>query len=289
MVRRRCEDEKPMVRKAAILALEKICLLHPRLVNSETLPVFCNACRDAGLSVRKQAADSITSLLQKHPMNEILIDAWLTGVLPLIIDRENTAADLAVKMFNVLIMDGLNAIPSSQSGQLAWKLVSKIEKDPEKCRYLRRFLQLLVKQNQIQRNIASRALLPQISGKGDFAASAWMILCELAPLLNFDSKSVFDSWFRVENEAQILPYVAQILAVKVATLSEVQVEQLKENVVEKLTNYDLPSPNIASTMYLLWKCFEKLSANADEAKTAFDDWCQEVASKVKIFFKVSKV
>lgn len=58
-------------------------------------------CRDLALAIRKQAALTLTKLLQATPEFDKLRTAWLHAVMHLIVDREPGVQQYASKLISV--------------------------------------------------------------------------------------------------------------------------------------------------------------------------------------------
>ena len=93
LLRRRSHDAKPLVRKAALLALSTV-LLHQDendgvfFVSRDDLQVFYDACQDIAPSLRKRGVLDLTQLLERRHDDPRVKLAWLGAVLPLYNDRE---------------------------------------------------------------------------------------------------------------------------------------------------------------------------------------------------------
>jgi hypothetical protein len=115
ILHRRAADSRPVVRKAAISALEAILLtaqsdssssnsLH-HLLTPEDLQVFYDGCMDSSLAIRKQSLSSISRLYRSSgPTDLIMTRAWLGAVLPLTGDRELTVQEKALEVIDELIL-----------------------------------------------------------------------------------------------------------------------------------------------------------------------------------------
>ena len=84
MLHRRAADVRPVVRKAAIQALEAILLGSELLrasegegvllcvLSSEDLQVFFDGCMDTSVAIRKQSMQSLSALLLRYPHDSTL-------------------------------------------------------------------------------------------------------------------------------------------------------------------------------------------------------------------------
>lgn len=61
--------------------------------SSDLVGIMSDHCRDPSLMVRKLIAGSLTDLLKMFPDNDEIIQKWVEGVFPLILDVEQKAAE----------------------------------------------------------------------------------------------------------------------------------------------------------------------------------------------------
>ena len=92
LFRCRLQDEKTVVRKAAIQALEVILCLNVNTdgISSADANALHARCGDTAVSVRQQAIQTLTSVLLRFPQQPELQKLWNMGVLPLTMDPEMT-------------------------------------------------------------------------------------------------------------------------------------------------------------------------------------------------------
>lgn len=107
------------------------------LVTDDDIDLLAKGCSDSSVSVRKQAVDSITDLLASRPVDAYLQDAWVTSVLPLMVDPEATVQQRVAQSLFRLVVDTCIAWWQSENGSiegalplalrsLGWVLVSKL-------------------------------------------------------------------------------------------------------------------------------------------------------------------
>jgi hypothetical protein len=107
-LRKRALDESVYVRKNALQVLENILkfyayqsqVLEPLAV--ELVGILAEHCRDPSVMVRKQIVVSLTEIVKAYPENVAVINRWVEGVFPLILDVEQKAAE---KVLEVLIFE----------------------------------------------------------------------------------------------------------------------------------------------------------------------------------------
>jgi len=97
LLQQRCADERPAVRRAALVALEAWAVSSGAGLSRTQMAIVCERCQDLSPMIRKQAARSLTALLELDPTSAAARQAWTDGVLPLTRDGETSVADAAVE------------------------------------------------------------------------------------------------------------------------------------------------------------------------------------------------
>ncbi|XP_029412551.1 condensin-2 complex subunit D3 isoform X3 [Nannospalax galili] len=128
MLRKRIRDEKINVRKSALQVLVSILKHHDILDMQEDLLILQDHCRDPAVSVRKQALQSLTELVMAQPTCVPIQKAWLMGVIPVVMDSENTVQEKALECLDQLLLQNLKhhkKFDSEDNSQvLAWTLLA---------------------------------------------------------------------------------------------------------------------------------------------------------------------
>ena len=152
ILRTRTYDDKPLVRTKALSAYgAALCKLWPKAtydqdtglqatefislyLTEEDVNVFMECCNDTSISVRKQAISSLTNLVNCRKNENLLQEAWVVSVLPLVADGESTVqAKFAQCAYDILINSVLawdeenkstkkSTNTSSDSDSLAWSM-----------------------------------------------------------------------------------------------------------------------------------------------------------------------
>ncbi|CAN0148375.1 unnamed protein product, partial [Ectocarpus fasciculatus] len=119
--RTRVEDEKANVRRNAVPALEAILKLSPSFSgggasadggeaaigkeHEADFELLQERCNDMSLSTRKAAMGALSSLLMLRPSDESLQNAWVSSVLPLAGDPEQTCQNRLVEIIRTVLID----------------------------------------------------------------------------------------------------------------------------------------------------------------------------------------
>nr|XP_034995387.1 condensin-2 complex subunit D3 [Zootoca vivipara] len=182
MLRLRAEDENTSVRKSALQVLMSILKHHVISCTLEDLATLQDRCRDPAISVRKQALQSITDLLLSQPDNVLIQKAWLTGVVPVIMDCEDSVRGKALEFLDRLLLQHIkhcNKFSREDRGQvLAWDLLMHFTKESQELsRYLNKAFPIWSKQGKFSSVFVSSVISHTETER---AAPAWMLLAKVS-------------------------------------------------------------------------------------------------------------
>ncbi|RHY36569.1 hypothetical protein DYB34_000635 [Aphanomyces astaci] len=104
LLQNRLQDDKKMVRKSALQALEVLLVMEPDMAMVAEIQLKCT---DSSIVVRKQAMQVLTTLLSKDPTNRDLQSIWNWGVLPLVNDPEPTVQTSCVDFVHATLCQRL--------------------------------------------------------------------------------------------------------------------------------------------------------------------------------------
>ncbi|XP_054985998.1 condensin-2 complex subunit D3 isoform X2 [Sorex araneus] len=203
MLRRRVRDEKTNVRKSALQVLVSV-LKHCDVAdNNEDLLILRDRCRDPAVSVRKQALHSLTELLVAQPKCVQVQKAWLTGIIPVVMDCENTVQEKALECLDQLLLQNIKHYSKFHDGDdsqvLAWALLSLLSTDSlELNHYLKKAFNIWSKKDKFSSTYINNV----VSHTGtEHAAPAWMLLSRItysAPKLDYTR--IIESWERMSSQ-----------------------------------------------------------------------------------------
>ncbi|XP_059148534.1 condensin-2 complex subunit D3-like [Physella acuta] len=248
MFHRRAFDTKVVVRKCALQALQKVIQLEAPLYRAEDLAVLQERCADPALSVRKQAVQSVTELLEAFPQDKNIQKAWIFGLLPQVMDRETSVQEKCFDHLEELILKNLSASRDSDSG-IEWELLNIIA--DETCEKLRRYLQKACQywaRNKKLNTAVLKAVQSHINGANDRAA--WMFLAEISKTpVNIKHELVVNHWKSIKtvpDESACTTWV-NVLSVLGAIAKSIPsgVEEILDDLKKKLCSFSYPPPLIA--------------------------------------------
>ncbi|GFO01088.1 condensin-2 complex subunit d3-like [Plakobranchus ocellatus] len=283
MFHRRVLDTKVVVRKCALQALQSIILFETPRYRPQDLLVLQERCADPALSVRKQAVQSLSELLQACPQNEAIQKAWIFGTLPQVMDRETTVQEKCFDMLEEAILLKLRPL---KQGCVAdgneWDLLNVITDEPsEKLRrYLQKACQYWARTKKIKPAMVS-AIQSHIIGPNDRAA--WMFLAELSKTtVKIDYTFVMNQWKTNADSLQGLSSEAcgkwtNVLSVMGTTtkfIPEQTIEDILYDLKERLRQFSYPPPIIAGMV----NCVSKLHActSRETSQRQMQMWGEEL-------------
>ncbi|VDN60289.1 unnamed protein product [Dracunculus medinensis] len=252
----RCEDERVSSRKTAISALEA---LFPYLSKEDSffaIQCFKDRCRDLSLVVRKQAAESLSRLFASSATTtDILDEVWLTAVLPLVIDREQSVSQCACELiFNIVILPILN------NSDIAMRILKIVEQKANYRRFIIRVLSQQSNEGKLTRDFAEALL----SRYGDHVEKCviWMLLKDLSTIFKINCNFAVKAWFELEedHESNVVAYIAHVLARCGKELNINERRKLKDDISKKLLGFRIHE-SFLSTVYF---AFSQILKEDDE-------------------------
>uniref|UniRef100_A0A915CTU7 Condensin complex subunit 1 C-terminal domain-containing protein n=1 Tax=Ditylenchus dipsaci TaxID=166011 RepID=A0A915CTU7_9BILA len=244
----RCEDEKVNPRKLAISTVEALFLyFKDKELVGAVMEKLEARCRDISLTVRKQAAESLTKLLQSTNGMEEIEAAWLSAVMNLIVDRELGVQQFCSRLISEVI---ITPIIQDSATDVTWRLLYSIEQQTGLRRLLLRCLVFQHRENNFPQRLVKT--LEAKTSDEEHSNAAWMLLGELSAFLDVNPTRAADLWLshiNLNSSASLLSYISKILANRSKVLKQEQITALKGKMADALSLYKINSVHISSTYY----------------------------------------
>ncbi|TNN48773.1 Condensin-2 complex subunit D3 [Liparis tanakae] len=124
---RRVKDSKINVRKSALQTLVGLLKHNVIPLSWENLATLSERCRDPAVSVKKKALQCVGELLATKPDSTVVQKAWLQGVVPAVVDPENSVQDKALEALDQVLLSQVKRYSASHqldgSQRLTWDLL----------------------------------------------------------------------------------------------------------------------------------------------------------------------
>ncbi|NXL95150.1 CNDD3 protein, partial [Alectura lathami] len=203
MLRVRAGDEKTSVRKSALQVFMNI-LKHKAIpCSAEDLSALQDRCRDPAVSVRKQALQSMTELLLSQHDDVLVQKAWLNGVVPVVMDSENSVQEKAMECLDQILLQHIKHYNKFRSGDekqaLAWDLLTLLTSDSRELScYMNKAFHVWSRQNKFSSTFINNVMSHV---ETEHAEPAWMLLAKVASSSpKLDYSKLIESWGTVSRQ-----------------------------------------------------------------------------------------
>ncbi|OXB81270.1 UNVERIFIED_CONTAM: hypothetical protein H355_014314 [Colinus virginianus] len=203
VLRVRAGDEKTTVRKSALQVFTNI-LKHKAIpCTAEDLSTLQDRCRDPAVSVRKQALQSVTELLESQHDDVLVQKAWLTGVVPVVMDSESSVQEKALECLDQILLQHIKHYSKfrreDEKQALAWDLLTLLTSESQdlSC-YVNKAFHIWSQQNKFSSTFINNVMSHV---ETEHAVPAWMLLAKVASSSpKLDYSRVIESWYTVSRQ-----------------------------------------------------------------------------------------
>ena len=248
-------DEKPTVRRAALASFYDCVIECVELKkNLLDLEILKKCASDESILVRKAAIVSISHLLNffKDEMDLEISTLWAGCVLPLIVDPEQTAAELAVETINSILFNEIANL--RKHGNLSAGVrgvLSCIGMNHEHGEFLQRALRLHAKKAAAGIKMLADALSRLLPLEDDINVerTLWLLLEEAAGLAPSQSLTTLavESWKTSKSSNSAKAALRLLLQ-----LPKSQSKELADELARNLLNFQYPPDMISITTRALF-------------------------------------
>lgn len=235
LLRRRTRDAKPLVRKAALLALTAV-ISHQDpddevgiFVSREDLQVFFDACQDTSPMLRKRALADLTLLLELRPDDMRVKLAWLGAVLPLYNDREQAVQSACLAALQQVLIQ-----PIAAGGQEQERALALLDLNTSSTQ-LQEAIRLLFRQEKPSSRFV-KALNDSLQHDN---ASLWCIAAEVAPA-SINQAAVVAAYNRCDDQAPHRRFVLAVLGRLADLLPLESRDRISKELLQTLLAYEVP-------------------------------------------------
>ncbi|XP_034408287.1 condensin-2 complex subunit D3 isoform X2 [Cyclopterus lumpus] len=180
---RRVKDSKINVRKSALQTLVGLLKHNVIPLSWENLATLSERCRDPAVSVKKKALQCVGELLGAKPECSVVQKAWLQGVVPAVVDPENSVQDKALEALDQVLLSQVKPYYAGRhldaSQRLTWDLLGLLCNEClNLSRYFSRAFTIWSKQNKFTQTLIANLMSHT---EADHAAGAWLLLSKVVP------------------------------------------------------------------------------------------------------------
>ncbi|XP_029429112.1 condensin-2 complex subunit D3 [Rhinatrema bivittatum] len=284
MLHLRAGDEKTNVRKAAVQVVLNILKYSLVPCTSEDLSVLQDRCRDPAVSVRKQALQSLTDLLKAQTHNVLIQKAWLTGVVPVVIDSENSVQEKALECLDQLILQHVkrySKLSQDDSQKLAWDLLAQVTSErQELSRYLTKAFHIWSKQGRFSSTFINNLISHT---ETEHCAPAWMLLAKVAgssPKLDYTR--ILDTWDSIRSQRNGSPsttgHILCVIGHVAVHLPQTHRGKLIDDVKDWLLEFLSPPEVISPAVESLQKLCHAHADTPEHAQVLLNQVCGDLIS-----------
>uniref|UniRef100_A0A8C3SHY0 Condensin-2 complex subunit D3 n=1 Tax=Chelydra serpentina TaxID=8475 RepID=A0A8C3SHY0_CHESE len=285
MLRLRAGDEKTNVRKSALQVFMSILKHNVIPCTPEDLSTLQDRCRDPAVSVRKQALQSITELLMTQHNNVMIQKAWLTGVVPVVLDSENSVQEKALDCLDQLLLQCIKHYSKftheDRNQTLAWDLLALITADnQELSRYLNKAFYIWSQKEKFSSTFINNVMSHV---ETEHAASAWMLLAKVAgssPKLDYSK--IIESWDSVSRcqntSSDTAGHILCVIGHVAKHLPRNTQGRLIDDIKCWLKEFKCPLEVISSAVEALQKLCHAYTDAPEEAQKLLNQVCGDLVS-----------
>uniref|UniRef100_A0A8D0AD60 Condensin-2 complex subunit D3 n=1 Tax=Sander lucioperca TaxID=283035 RepID=A0A8D0AD60_SANLU len=279
---RRVKDVKTNVRKSALQALVGLLKHNVIPMSWENLATLSERCRDPAVSVKKKALQCLGELLTAKPECSVVQKAWLQGVVPAVVDSENSVQDKALEALDQVLLSQVKPYASrylDASQRLTWDLLGLLCHDCQHLgRYFSRAFTIWSKQNKFTQTFITNLISHT---EADHAAGAWLLLSKVvasSPRLPYGK--ILDAWDSMVSSKDVnVTTCCHILCVMgdiAAHLNEDTKDRIVNDLMSWLKTFTLSLEVICAAVETL--CQYGRSENIKETQAFLNHHCGELVS-----------
>uniref|UniRef100_A0A8C8SZX6 Condensin-2 complex subunit D3 n=1 Tax=Pelusios castaneus TaxID=367368 RepID=A0A8C8SZX6_9SAUR len=286
MLRLRAGDEKTNVRKSALQVFMNILKHNVIPCTQEDLSTLQDRCRDPAVSVRKQALQSITELLMTQHNNVMIQKAWLTGVVPVVMDSENSVQEKALDCLDRLLLQHIKHYSKfrheDQNQTLAWDLLALFTtENQELSRYLNKAFYIWSQKEKFSSTFINNVMSHV---ETEHAASAWMLLAKVAgssPKLDYSK--IIDSWDSVSRQHNSSTATAGHILCVIGHIAKHLPRNTQDDIKNWLKKFQCPLEVISAAVETLQKLCHVYTEAPEETQKLLNQVCGDIISACECY------
>uniref|UniRef100_A0A8C3KXK1 Non-SMC condensin II complex subunit D3 n=1 Tax=Chrysolophus pictus TaxID=9089 RepID=A0A8C3KXK1_CHRPC len=227
---------------------------------AEDLSTLQDRCRDPAVSVRKQALQSVTELLEAQHNDVQVHKVWLTGVVPVVMDSESSVQEKALECLDQILLQHIkhyNKFRREDTKQvLAWDLLTLLTSESQELScYMNKAFHIWSRQNKFSSTFINNVMSHV---ETEHAVPAWMLLAKVASSSpKLDYSKVIESWYTVSRQQNTsndtTGHVLSVISHVAKHLPRSTCERLIDNIKHWLKEFQCPLEVISPAVESLQK------------------------------------
>uniref|UniRef100_A0A3Q1AYP7 Condensin-2 complex subunit D3 n=1 Tax=Amphiprion ocellaris TaxID=80972 RepID=A0A3Q1AYP7_AMPOC len=276
---RRAKNSKTNVRKSALQALLGL-LKHGVIpMSCENLGTLSERCRDPAVSVKKKALQCVGELLAAKPECRDVQKMWLQGVVPAVVDSENSVQDKALEALDQVLLSQIKPYSASShmsvSQRLTWDLLDLLCNECQNLsQYFSRAFTIWSKQNKFTSAFVTNLVSHT---EADHAAGAWLLLSKVVTSSHrVPYGKILDAWDTMDVNVTTCCHILCVIGDIATHLNEDTKDRIVADLMSWLRTFTLSLEVITPAVETLYQ----LGKNEDIKQTqAFlDQHCGDLVS-----------
>ncbi|XP_057704666.1 condensin-2 complex subunit D3 isoform X2 [Corythoichthys intestinalis] len=237
---RRVQDSKSNVRKSALQALVGF-LKHGVIpMTWENLSVLSERCRDPAVSVKKKALQCVGEMLNAKSDYNLILKAWLQGVLPAVVDSESSVQEKALEALDNVLLSQVKVYSPSRHldtcQKLTWNLLNLLCNECHDLgHYFSRAITIWTKQNKFTTTFITNLISHT---ETDHSSGAWLLLSKVvAASPNIPYGKILDAWDNMVSSKDGSVTTCCHMMCVIGEISTHLNEDTKDRIVDDLTRW----------------------------------------------------
>ncbi|XP_017277136.1 condensin-2 complex subunit D3 isoform X2 [Kryptolebias marmoratus] len=283
LLHHRIKSSKVNVRKAALQALLGL-LKHGVIpMNWENLEVLFERTRDPAVSVKKKALQCVGELLAAKPECSGVQKAWLYGVVPAVVDSENSVQEKALEALEQVLLNEVKPYSASchldTSQKLTWDLLELLCHECQNLsRYFSRAFTIWSKQNKFTPTFIGHLISHT---EAAHAAGAWLLLSKVvASCSKLPCSKILDAWDAMLKSKHVnvttCCHIISVMGDIAAHLNEDTKDRIVADLMSWLKTFSLSLEMISASVQTLFQLGS--SEDIKQTQAFMNQHCGELVS-----------
>eukprot|EP01135_Chromosphaera_perkinsii_P002539 Nk52_evm55s224 gene=Nk52_evmTU55s224 len=277
----RCGDEKPGVRKTAVMVMEALCFIDQDDM-TKYLRCLSERCCDEAVSCRKQSFISLTNLFQVFgKLNQEVVSAWVFATLPMIVDCESSIYEKCEDTWLDFVLMPL--CTKGKDAELSWGIIDLIcskDKSGDMLKYFQKLFSNWARSGKVPKELCAPILKKALEDNA--SAGSWVLLSNFAEFSLSKSSdlklekfiAIFDDMM-VKERYCICLHVLKIISVLACSSNSKESLAYFSKFLGYLQKFKYPASIVSGVVDVMVMFSKKIETSAKDKLEKLFDLCQE--------------